>query len=72
MSKSLVMVFKSESKDNVTITVNNVKEDLKEIEVVELMDAILLANIFDIKGGNLVTKEKAKIVSKNIEVLTLA
>ena len=71
MAKSLVMVFKSESKDNVTITVNNVKEDLKEAEVVSLMDTILLANIFDVKGENLVTKEKAQIVSKDIEVLTV-
>lgn len=71
MSKSLVMVFKSASKDNVTITLNNVKEDLKEAEAIALMDTILERNIFDVKGDTLVTKEKAQVVTRNVEVFNI-
>ncbi|MDV5105274.1 DUF2922 domain-containing protein [Clostridium perfringens] len=49
------------------ITLKNIKEDVTEEEVQNLMEKIVTTNIFVSKGGDLVSKVKGEIVEKTTE-----
>ena len=63
----LVMSFKNAGGSITKITLKNIKEDVTEEEVQNLMDSILTSNIFISKGGDLVSKVKGEIVEKTTE-----
>lgn len=65
--KYLVMSFKNEEGGTSRLTLKNVKEEVSEEEVEALMDSIISANVFEFKGGNLVSKVKGEVIEKNIE-----
>lgn len=63
----LVLSFKNAGGSITKITLKNIKEDVTEEEVQNLMEKIVTANIFDSKGGDLVSKVKGEIVEKTTE-----
>ncbi len=66
IQKSLVMSFKNELEKKVNITVKDVKEDLDNTAVNDLMDLIVSKGIFETSGGSLVQKLDAEIITKEI------
>lgn len=66
IEKSLVMSFKNELERKVNITVKDVKEDLDNTAVNNLMDLIVSKGIFETSGGALVEKVEAEVVTKEV------
>jgi len=62
MSKVLNLTFKDSTGKNVTLKVVEPKTDLAPAEVAAAMDAIVAANIVDIEGRRLASKNEAAIV----------
>ena len=62
ITKKLVMTFKSSDNKNVSISVDNPREDLTESEIKEAMDTIIQKNIFSPNGASLVSVVSAKVV----------
>ena len=58
----LVLSFKNAGGSITQITLKNIKEDVTEEEVQNLMEKIVTANIFASKGGDLVSKVMGEIV----------
>lgn len=63
----LVLSFKNAGGSITKITLKNIKEDVTEEEVQNLMEKIVTANIVVSKGGDLVSKVKGEIVEKTTE-----
>lgn len=63
----LVLSFKNAGGSITKITLKNIKEDVTEEEVQNLMEKIVTANIFVSKWGDLVSKVKGEIVEKTTE-----
>lgn len=68
----LVMSFKNAGGSITKITLKNIKEDVTEEEVQNLMEKIVTGNIFVSKGGDLVFKVKGEIVEKTTESFEMA
>lgn len=64
IQKSLVMSFKNELEKKVNITIKDVKEDLDNTAVNDLMDLIISKGVFETSGGALVQKLDAEIITK--------
>ena len=62
ITKKLIMTFKSSDNKNVSISVDNPREDLTESEIKEAMDTIIQKNIFSPNGASLVSVVSAKVV----------
>ena len=58
----LVMTFKCSDDKNISISVDDPREDLSEREIKEAMDTILEKDIFSPNGGSLVSSVSAKVV----------
>ena len=58
----LSMRFVTTSGDIATISVRNAKEALEESAVNSLMDKIVAADVFDVKGGSIASKKDAKLI----------
>ncbi|MBC8062327.1 MAG: DUF2922 domain-containing protein [Clostridiaceae bacterium] len=71
MSKQLVMNFLNESGKKVSISLNSVKDTVTDAEVSAAMDLMILNQIFNTTGGDLVTKDSAQIIDKNTEALVV-
>ena len=67
--KRLVMTFANAAGTKVSITLNDPREDLTANEVETAMDGIITANIFTTTGGNLATKDSAKVIETETTVL---
>lgn len=66
MAKSLIMTFLNEQSKKVSISVDDPREDITEVEIKTVMDDILSKNVFSSKGGNFVKVDGAKIVTTSI------
>lgn len=64
-TKRLLMSFKTMDDSRVSISVDEPRADITESEIKDVMDIILLKNIFAPKGMNLVSSVEAKIVVNN-------
>lgn len=60
----LEMVFRNQSRDLVVISVIDPRSDITAAEVQSAMDTIILENIFNFDGGDLVDKVEARIVER--------
>jgi hypothetical protein len=69
MAKKLVMIFKNAEGKSSTLTVEEPKAGLSDAEVRTVMDAIIAQNVFNTKGGDLVTVKSAEIISTTEEIL---
>ena len=69
MDKTLQMIFVNEAGSNVTISVQEPREDLAEQDVVDVMTLIIEKNVFISNGGALVSIGGARIVSRDVETI---
>ncbi|WP_315108856.1 DUF2922 domain-containing protein [Clostridium intestinale] len=65
MQYSLSLTFVTESGDKSNLTIADVRSDLSNDEVTELVKSILALNVFTSKNGSLVSFYAAKLTEKN-------
>lgn len=68
----LEMVFKNQLDKKTTISIDSPRDDLTEAEVSAAMNDIILKNIFNSSGGDLVAIAGARIVTTDVQELNLA
>lgn len=71
MTKKLELVFKNQMDRTSRISVDEPREDLTEFEITEAMNALIEKNIFKTSGGDLKTISGARIITTQIEELTV-
>ena len=62
VTQSLRMTFLSQGSRNVTLSLDNPRNDLTAAEVQAAMDLIIARNIFTSSGGDLVSKVNARVI----------
>ena len=62
VTQTLRMSFLNQGGNNVTISLDNPKEDLTAAEVQAAMDLIIARNIFTSSGGDLISKAYARVI----------
>lgn len=65
----LEMIFRNEDGNRVTISVQEPRTDLTPQEVQEAMELITSNNVFTSNGGDLVSIESARLVTRDVEEL---
>jgi len=70
MSETLQMIFSNVEGRNATISVLNPDSELTALEVEGVMDSILTKNVFNTTGGDLVSKVRAQVVSRTVDVVS--
>ena len=68
-TKTLRMVFRNQDGRNVTITLNDPKDELTQSEVNAAMDLIIAKNALTSNGGDLVEKRDVRLISNTSEDL---
>ncbi len=71
MKRVLHMKFLKSDGKKVTIQIDDIKEDVLEKDVNDLMDYILSKDLFTFKGASLSKKEAAEIVNISEEEISL-
>ena len=71
-TKRLVMVFKTDSDNNVSISVDNPKDSLQESAIKSAMQIVIDKNVFAPKEEKLVALVEARIVVTNTNEYELA
>ena len=71
-TKRLVMVFKTDSDNNVSISIDNPKDNLQESEIKSAMEIIIAKDVFAPKEEQLVALVEARIVVTNTNEYELA
>ncbi|WP_139904804.1 DUF2922 domain-containing protein [Clostridium thermarum] len=66
MEFSVQMTFVNEVGDKVNLTLGNIRPDVTQAEVRDLMDAIIAENIFFSPGGDYKTKYSAQLVQRQV------
>lgn len=61
-TQTISMVFLNQANKNVTLNLDNPRNNLTAAEVQAAMDTIITKNIFTSTGGDLVTKISARVV----------
>lgn len=71
IEKVLNMKFNNTTGGKFTFAIKDLKEEVLDADISTAMDAIIESDIFISKGGKLVTKENAEIVTKEITKVEL-
>jgi elongation factor P hydroxylase len=66
LAKRLEMIFQNAAGRRATISVDNVRDDVTEVDVQAVMDAVIAKNIFSTGGGDITAVDSARIVSTDI------
>lgn len=70
MSDTLQMIFSNTEGRNTTLSVVDPDPELTALEVEAVMDSVIIRNIFQTTGGDIVGKVRAQIVSRTVDVLS--
>lgn len=71
MSKKLELIFKNQMDRTSRISVDEPREDLTEVEITAAMNSLIEKNIFETSGGDLKVISGARIITTDIEELTV-
>ena len=71
MTKQLVMSFLNATGKKVSISLNSVKAAVTGAEVSAAMDVMILNKVFNITGGDLLTKDSAQVIDKTTQELVV-
>ena len=71
VKKKLMMTFKTDEDKNVSISVDDPRENLNESEIKNVMQLILEKDIFSISGASIVELVEAKIVQTDTQEFDL-
>ncbi len=69
MSETLQMIFSNVEGRNATISVADPDSELTGPQVTAVMDSVLTRNVFNTSGGDLVSKVRAQVVARTVDVL---
>lgn len=70
MIRTLQMIFRNENNRNVTMSVADPLEELEVSDVEDAMQAIVDTNIFSTTGGDITSRLRAQVVSRDVDILT--
>ena len=62
VTKKLLMTFKTDEDKNVSISIEDPRENLTESEILEAMNVIIAKDVFAPNGESLIEKVGAKVV----------
>ena len=62
IKNKLMMTFKTDEDKNTSISIDDPRENLNEVEIKNVMELILQKDIFSINGASIVDLVEAKIV----------
>ncbi len=65
--QTLQLVFRNEENSLFTLSLTSPRTDLELPDVTTAMDTIISKNIFHTAGGDLVSKVRARIVTREVE-----
>lgn len=71
MGKTLLMKFKTNKDKTHSLKLNNVKDEVAEEDVKELMDNLVTHNVVLTAAGKLQTKESAELITTTSEPLDI-
>ena len=71
IQRTASMSFKDAAGKKHTISIKDIKEDVEDVAVVSLMDTIINNNLIKTENGNLVEKQAAQVVVKDITEITI-
>ena len=71
-TKRLVMVFKTDSDNNVSLSIDNPKDSLQESAIKSAMETVIAKDVFAPKEEKLVALVEARIVVTNTNEYELA
>ncbi len=69
MSATLQMIFSNTEGRNSTISVADPDPEVTGAEVEAVMDSILIKNVFETTGGDLIEKVRAQIVTRTVDLI---
>ena len=72
IKKKLMMTFKTDEDKNTSISIDDPRENLNEVEIKNVMQLILQKDIFSINGASIVDLVEAKIVQTGTTEFDLA
>jgi len=64
IERTLVMEFKDAFGKKYTLSIKDVKEELKDDDILALMNGILVNNLISTENGSLVEKVSANVITK--------
>lgn len=71
MSKTLVMTFLTQEGKTVSLSVKDPKDNLTKEQINAAMDTIITSNILFTDSGDLIKKDSANIVDRNVNEIAL-
>ena len=66
MAKTLELIFTTTAGKDVTLTVDEPRDNVTDAELLAGMQAIIAQNVFEVEGSSLGTVKGARIVERNI------
>ncbi len=66
MAKSLELIFTTAGGKDVTLTVDEPRENVTDAELLAGMQAIITHNIFEVEGSSFASVKGARIVERNV------
>lgn len=69
MARRLVMTFKTLGGTTATLALDEPRVDLTEVDVREVMDAVVAQNMFNTNSGDLTEVKSAEIITTSEEIL---
>ncbi len=69
MQQTLRMVFRNDEGRIVSVNLADPQPELTEMEVEMVMDSIITKNIFSTTGGDIASKVRAEVVSRDVDVI---
>lgn len=70
-TKRLEMVFKNQKDKTTRMSLDNPREDITDAEIKSAMENVVAANIFETADGDIVSIASARIVSTDVQEITL-
>ena len=61
-TKKLMMTFKTSADKNISLSIDNPRDDINETEIKSAMDLVVEKNIFAPNGSDIVATVEAKVV----------
>lgn len=69
MTETLQMIFRNFDGRNTTISVSDPDPELTAQDVSDVMDSVVTRNVFLTTGGEIISKVRAQVVSRSVDVL---
>lgn len=71
MAKTLELIFVTATGKEATLSVEDPKENLTQLELQNGMQSIIAQNIFEVEGAAFTVAKAARIVERNVVELTI-